>query len=139
MTDLNQEYKSRLITIITQLKEVGVNDPETVWLIGSLGCDLTDKAGITDWPVFKASLSREAYDGLLQSFDEQLTTLVKDEREKAILAIQALACSVVGRNFSEPSVQQGVALLDDMIGMSMHSAREHRLKTGTNYPNETKH
>lgn len=123
--DANKEiYKKILATILNNIQESGVNDDETVWLIGDLASRLLDKTAIPSWERMKQALSNEAYDGLLLSFQEQGAKSLSDGNHKAAYAMQALGCSVIGSRMNDPEIATGVRLLDDFINAAINYYRK---------------
>jgi hypothetical protein len=115
MPTKEEDFKQRFITILRDLQAEGKDDPETIWLIGSLAAALVDKVGASSWPDLKQALTAEAYDGLLRDFEAQGNALYQQGKGKQAYAIQTLAVSVIARTQSDPQVQTGSALLDEFV------------------------
>ena len=115
MPSKEQDFKERLVAVMRDLKANGSEDPEALWLIGSLAARLIDLYKLRGWGEFKAQLTPEAYDRLLKDFEEQGNGYHRDGKPKAAYAIQLLAISVIARTQRDPEVRQGEKLLDGMI------------------------
>lgn len=115
MPSKQDDLKQRLAAVLRDLKEEGPGDPEAVWMIGSLTALITDKAGAPSWSVYKKSITRREYDGLLADFQRQGNGFYQAGEVKRAYAIQALALSLVCRTQKDPEIRQGEALLDQLI------------------------
>jgi hypothetical protein len=110
------DLKQRLAAVLSDLQKDGGTDPEAVWTIGSLAATIVDKAKAASWPALKDSLTREAYDALLNDFQTQGNRLYQNGERKKAYAMQALGISLVCRTQRNDLVlRDGEALLDDMI------------------------
>jgi hypothetical protein len=116
MPTKEQDLKQRLATVLADLKQNGRDDPESIWLIGSLATTLIDKGKAASWPELKDSLTAEAYDKLLDDFQTQGNALYLAGETKRAYAIQALGISLVCRTQrSDHLMRDGEKLLDSMI------------------------
>jgi hypothetical protein len=116
MTSKQDELKQRLAAVLRDLQRDGGNDPEAVWLIGSLAATLVDKAKAKTWADLKAGMSQATYEGLVNDFQTQGNALWQAGKPKHTYAIQALSLSVVAlTQRSDPVIRDGETLLDSMI------------------------
>jgi hypothetical protein len=115
MPTKEEEFKQRFVAVLKDLQTNGKNDVEAMWLLGSLAAVLVDKAGQPSWPALKASLTREAYDGLLRDFQAQGNALHQQGKGKHAYAIQILGISLVAKTQLDEQLQAGAALLDEII------------------------
>jgi len=115
MSTKEQDFKERLVAVLRDLKDNGSQDPEAVWLIGSLSTRLIDLYRLKGWGEFKRQLSKAAYDQLLKDFEQQGNGYHKQGKAKAAYAIQLLATSVICKTQRDPEVRQGEKLLDQII------------------------
>jgi hypothetical protein len=124
MSTKEQDFKERLVAVMRDVKDNGSQDPEAVWLIGSLATRLIDLYKLRGWSEFKQQLSPTAYDRLLKDFEEQGNGYHKQGNAKAAYAIQLLAISVVCRTQRDPEVREGEKLLDQMINSTVVAYRK---------------
>ena len=115
MSSKEQDFKERFIAVMRDLNDNGRQDPEAMWLIGSLATRLVDLYKLKNWTQFKAQLTPEAYDRLLKDFEQQGNGYHKEGKAKAAYAIQLLAISVIARTQADIEVRQGDRLLDGLI------------------------
>ena len=47
MATKEEEFKQRFAAVLLDLQEHGRNDPEAMWLLGSLACEIAEKSGKT--------------------------------------------------------------------------------------------
>ena len=124
MSTKEQDFKERLVAVMRDLKDSGSQDPEAIWLIGSLATRLIDLYTLKSWSEFKQQLAPAAYDQLLKDFEEQGNGYHKQGKAKAAYAIQLLAISVICRTQRDPEVQHGEKLLDQMINRTVVAYRK---------------
>lgn len=124
MATKEQDFKERLVAVMRDVKDNGLQDPEAIWLIGSTAARLIDLYGLKAWGAFKRQLTSEAYDQLLKDFSEQGNSFHKQGKAKAAYAIQLLAISVVCRTQQDPEVRQGEKLLDQVIERTVAAYRK---------------
>jgi hypothetical protein len=124
MSTKEQDFKERLVAVLRDVKESGSQDPEAVWLIGSLATRLIDLYKLRTWSEFKQKLTPDAYDQLLRDFEKQGNDFHKQGKAKAAYAIQLLAISVICRTQRDPEVRQGEKLLDGLIGSTVTAYRK---------------
>lgn len=115
MSTKEQDFKDRLVAVMSDLKDNIRDDAEAMWLIGSLAARLVDLYKVRSWGQFKAKLTPQAYNQLLKDFEEQGNGYHKEGKAKAAYAIQLLAISTVARTQSDAEVKQGEQLLDGII------------------------
>jgi len=124
MSTKEQDFKERLVAVMRDLKDNGSQDPEAIWLIGSLATRLIDLYKLKGWRAFKQQLSPAAYDRLLKDFEEQGNGFHQQGKAKAAYAIQLLAVSVVCRTQRDAEIREGEALLDAMIESTVVAYRK---------------
>ena len=116
MPSKEQDLKQRLATVLADIKQNGKDDPEAIWMIGSLAATLIDKAKAASWPALKEALTAAAYDKLLADFQAQGNALYQSGELKRAYAIQALGISLVCRTQrADHLMRDGEKLLDSMI------------------------
>jgi hypothetical protein len=126
MPTKEEEFKQRFAAVLLDLTENGQKDPEALWLIGSLACELTERTGHAKWAVFKREMTRQTYDQLLDDFQREGNRQHQEGDPKKAFAIQVLGLSLVARTQTDPEMRQGDALLDQMIETTMTVFRANR-------------
>ena len=125
-----QEFKTRFTTVLKDLKDNGQNDPEAMWLIGSLADRIVSTGGKKDWPELKAALTSESYDSLIKQFEEQGNALHAKGNEKAAYAVQAMAVSLVASRIPDPDISAGNELMDALINNTIKFFRNNEAAKG---------
>lgn len=116
-----QDFKNRFVSVLGDLQENGIDDGETMWLLGSLASDLADDLKQPSWRAAKDNMGDDTYDAVLNTFQEQGTEHHRAGRQKQAYAIQAMAVSLVAKTQrSDPDMAAGEELIDQII----ESARE---------------
>lgn len=118
------DFKERFVAVVKDLHANGGEDPEAMFLIGSLAARLMDRAKQPSWAAYKASMTGPAYDKLLRDFQQQGNDFHKEGKKKHAYAIQVLAMSLVARTQKTPEVRQGEGLLDNMLGIMIATYRK---------------
>ncbi len=118
-------FKARFIKLIKDLGENAKDNPEIVWLIGSLAGSILEDANRTSWASFKADLSQEAYSRLLASFQKQGNELAAKGNHKAAYAIETLAISTIAPTMKDKHIVEGNKLLDQMVDDAVAFYRKH--------------
>lgn len=110
-------FKTRFVNLMKDLGENAKNDPETIWLIGSLAGSIIEENKKKTWKEFKLSLTKDDFNRLLAAFQSQGTRLAKDKNHKSAYAVETLAISVIAPTMNkDPHIVEGNKLLDSMIG-----------------------
>lgn len=126
MASKEEEFKQRFVAVLKDLQTDGKNDVEAMWLLGSLACQIIEKAKQRSWPALKASLTREAYDGLLQDFQAQGNSLHQEGKGKMAYAIQILGISLIAKTQLDEQLRGGEALLDEIVDYTIAVYRKTR-------------
>ncbi|MHB1109174.1 MAG: hypothetical protein ACYCZU_02470 [Devosia sp.] len=126
MPTKEEEFKQRFVAVLKDLQESGKNDIEAMWLLGSLATQIIEKAKQRSWPALKASLTREAYDGLLRDFQKEGNSLHQQGKGKPAYAIQILGISLVAKTQMDEQFKVGEALLDEIIDYTIAVYRKNR-------------
>lgn len=126
MPTKEEEFKQRFAAVLLDLTENGNKDPEALWLIGSLACELSEKSGHTQWAEFKRGMSRQTYDQLLADFQKEGNRQHQEGDPKKAFAIQVLGISLVARTQTDSEMRAGDALLDQLIETTMTVYRANR-------------
>ncbi|HEV7718643.1 MAG TPA: hypothetical protein VGO70_06680 [Arsenicitalea sp.] len=109
------DFKQRLIAVLSDLQANGRNDAELLWILGGLGSRLVQEAKRATWLDVKMSLTTEAYQSLLSTFQAQANALAAEKKAKAAYAVEILAISLIARTQKTPEITAGDALLDEFI------------------------
>lgn len=126
MATKEEDFKQRLAAVLHDLQSGGRNDAEAMWLIGSLAAGLVDRVRAPSWRELKQRLSSSAYDGLLRDFEVQGNAFHREGKGRHTYAIQALGLSLIARTQQDPQVQEGGALLDEIIERAIALYRQTR-------------
>jgi hypothetical protein len=124
MATKEEDFKERFVAVLQDLRSNGGQDPEAMFLIGSLAARLLDRARQPSWAAYKASMAREAYDQLLGDFQKQGNDFHKQGKAKHAYAVQVLAISLIARTQTDPDIRAGNGLLDDMLGFLIAAYRK---------------
>ena len=121
------QFKQRLISVVADLRQDGINDPEAMALVGGLAADLADALKRPSWTALKQGLTPAIYDELLQSFQKRGNEYHKDGRTKLAYAIQLLSVSLVAfTQRNDADIAAGEELLDQLIDRAATIYRQNR-------------
>jgi len=126
MPTKEEDFKQRFAAILTDLQENAKKDPEALWLIGSLACEIAEKSGKTSWGAFKSSMSQQTYSQLLGDFEKEGNRQYREGDQKKAYAIQVLAVSLIAKTQVDPHMQSGDAILNQFVDMTMSVYRQNR-------------
>lgn len=124
MATKEDDFKQRFVAVLKDVHENGKNDPEAMFLIGSLAARLLDRAGHKSWGSYKASMTPQVYAQLLGDFEKQGNAFHKDGKKKHAYAVQMLAISLIAPTQKDPEVLAGDRLLDSMLDFLVASYRK---------------
>ena len=119
MPTKEEEFKHRLVAILDDLEENAKNDPEAVWLIGSLATGIVEKTGHKTWRQFKDAMTQDIYAQLLGDFEKEGNRQYREGDHKKAYAMQALGVSLVATTQESREVKAGDALLNRFIEMAI--------------------
>lgn len=141
MTDKDQKtptltpdefFKVRFVNLMKDLGENAKNDPETVWLIGSLAGSIIEENKKNTWKEFKLSMTKDDFNRLLAALQAQGNRLAKDKNHKSAYAVETLAISVIAPTMNkDPHLVEGNKLLDSMISDAIKFYRSRPAKNNT--------
>lgn len=126
MTTKEEEFKQRFVAVLKDLQTNGKDDVEAMWLLGSLASQIIEKAQQRSWSVFKRTLTRAMYDGLLRDFQSEGNALHQQGKGKLAYAIQILGISLIAKTQMDEQLRAGEALLDEMIDYTITVYRKNR-------------
>jgi len=123
------QFKQRFISVLADLKQNGVSDPEAMELVGSLAAELSDALKQKSWVAVKQSMTPAIYDELLASFQKRGTEYHKDGRTKHAYAIQLLSVSLVAfTQRNDADIAAGEKLVDQLIDRAATHYRQTRTR-----------
>ena len=124
MTSKEHDLKMRLVAVVQDLGRDGGQDPEAIWMIGSLAATLIDKAEAASWRELKDALGRDAYDNLLDDFVRVGNASHQAGEGRKAYACQTLGISLVCRTQRDDAqFREGELLLDGIIGGAIEAYR----------------
>lgn len=126
MASKEEEFKQRFAAVLTDLQKNGKDDPEAMWLIGSLAGEIIDKVGALTWVEFKRTMSQETYSKLLTDFQNEGNRQYREGDRKKAFAIQAVAMSLVAQTQTDEQMRTGEAILDELIEKTIQIFRQSR-------------
>lgn len=130
MPTKEEEFKQRFASVMLDLQENGRNDPEAMWLIGSLACEIAEKSGKTKWADFKRGMNQQTYAQLLSDFEKEGNRQYREGDRKKAYAIQVLGISLIAPTQDrDPEMAAGDELLNEFIDMTVLIYRQNRTKT----------
>ncbi len=124
--DKINQLRQRLGAVLKDLQDAGINDPQTIALVGSLAADISASLGQKSWGDAKQSMSDANYAELLGAFETQGNAFHRDGKIKQAYAVQALALSLVAsRHRGQPRIAEGEHLLDGVIEAALTHYNRH--------------
>lgn len=117
---------NNIATLLQNLKGEGGENGEAMFLLGSAAANLVDLGQAATWRDFKASQSQAEIVDLLQQIDTEGPRLLSEDKVTFAYAIQAIGLSLAATMAADnPSLQQGAALLDDIIEITLTNFRDY--------------
>lgn len=127
MATKEEEFKQRFVGVMMDLQQNGKNDPEAMWLIGSLACEIVEKSGKQKWGEFKRTMAQQTYSQLLTDFQSEGNRQYAEGDQKKAYAIQVLGISLIAfTQKADPQMVAGDAILDELIEMTIGIYRQNR-------------
>ncbi|MVS98770.1 hypothetical protein [Devosia marina] len=123
------QFKQRFISVVADLQQNGIDDPEAMAHIGGLAVELSDALKQKSWVAVKQSMTPAIYDELLASFQKRGNEYHKDGRTKLAYAIQLLSVSLVAfTQRNDADIAAGEKLVDQLIDQAATRYRQVRPK-----------
>lgn len=120
-------FKQRFISVLADLQQNGVKDPEAMALVGSLATELADTLEQKSWTATKQAMTATVYDALLESFQTRGNQYHQEGRNKHAYAIQLLGVSLVAATQrGDADLAVGEKLLDQLIDRAVALHRQSR-------------
>lgn len=124
MLPKEEEFKQRFAALMQDLGENHKDDPESMFLVGSLAARLIDRAEKKSWAAYKSSLSEVDQTLLLDDFKTKGNKFYSEGKDKHAYALQVLAMSVIARTQNDHQVRAGNRLLDELVGFYVAAYRK---------------
>lgn len=124
MASKEEEFKQHFAALLTDLQQNAKDDPEAIWLMGSLAAEIIDKVGAANWVEFKQTMGQETYSRLLTDFEKEGNRQYREGDRKKAYAIQALAMSLVAYTQTDPQMRTGESILDQLIENTIRVFRQ---------------
>ena len=126
MATKEEDFKQRFAAVLMDLQQNGKNDPEAMWLIGSLACEIAETYGKTGWVEFKRSMPQQVYSKLLTDFEKEGNRQHREGDRKKAYAIQVLGISLIAQTQKGQEMRAGNSLLDQFIETTVLVYRNNR-------------
>ena len=115
MADELPAFIERYHQVVDELDRTGRNDPETMWLLGSLVARLVTGTDAQNWTQLKLKLDNRSLAELVQTLDGNASTYEADGKLKAAYVARLLGISLVASKIMEPRTRQRDQLLSHFI------------------------
>ena len=123
------QFKQRFISVVADLRQNGINDPEAMAHIGGLAVELSDALKQKSWVAVKQSMTPAIYYELLATFQKRGNEYHKDGRTKLAYAIQLLSVSLIAfTQRNDADIAAGEKLVDQLIDQAATRYRQVRPK-----------
>jgi len=120
-------FKQRFISVLADLQQGGIDDPEAMALVGSLASDLAEALKQQNWSAIKQTMTAAHYDELLASFQARGNKFHQDGQARHAYAIQLLSVAPVGMTQrGDPDLAAGEKLMDRLIDQAVAIYRQAR-------------
>jgi hypothetical protein len=124
MMTKEQDFKQRFATLLRDLQQNGVKDPEAMALLGTLAAELANDLKSSTWSAAKSVMTVSIYDQLLGKFQQRGNALYQEGRHNEAYAIQILSYSLIVRTQTrDPQMAEGEKLIDALIDRSILAYR----------------
>ena len=126
MATKEEDFKQRFAAVLMDLQQNGKNDPEAMWLLGSLACEIAETYGKRGWIEFKRSMPQAVYSQLLTDFQKEGNRQHREGDRKKAYAIQVLGISLIAQTQKDQEMRAGDSLLDQFIETTVLVYRNNR-------------
>ena len=129
MSDEQAAFIARYHEDVDELDRTGRNDPETMWLLGSLVARLVTNTDAQNWTQLKLMLDNKSLKELVETLDTNAATYEAEGKTKAAYVARLLGISLVASKILEPRTRQRDQLLSHFIDtaayvyITQHNAR----------------
>ncbi len=109
-------FRQRLVAVMKTLHGGGASDPQVRRVIAVFAVQLVQQIGVRSWGELKAKASGTEFNQMLKIFSDESAKFQKADDEKGVLALEALALSLVAREQTQQrDLVPGVGFLDGYI------------------------
>lgn len=111
----HDEFIARYHQVVDELDRGARNDPETMWLLGSLVARLVTGTDAQNWMQLKLILDNQSLKELVETLNTNATTYEAEGKTKAAYVARLLGISLVAGKITEPRTRQRDQLLSHFI------------------------
>jgi hypothetical protein len=115
MAEEHTAFIARYHEVVDELDRTGRNDPETMWLLGSLVARLVTGTEAQNWRQLKLIIDDKSLRELVETLDGNAVTYEADGKTKAAYVARLLRISLVAGRLSDPKTRQRDDLLTHFI------------------------
>jgi hypothetical protein len=115
MAEEHAAFIARYHEVVDELDRTGRNDPETMWLLGSLVARLVTKTDAQNWTQLKLILDNASLKELVETLNTNADTYEAEGKTKAAYVARLLGISLVASKIMEPKTRQRDQLLSHFI------------------------
>ena len=109
------DFITQFHSVVDELDQVGRNDNETMWLLGSLAARLVREAKADNWTDLKLRIGPKSLEELVTTLDTQAAAYQQDGKIKPAYVARLLGISLVAGRVSEPRLRQRDQMLNNFI------------------------
>lgn len=109
------EFTARFHEVVDDLDQTGRNDPETMWLLGSLVARLVTKADAQNWLHLKQILDPRSLKELVETLEGNAVAYEAEGKAKPAYVARLLGISLVAGQLTEPRIRKRDQLLSHFI------------------------
>lgn len=115
MADVHAAFIETYHQVVDQLDRGPRNDPETMWLLGSLVARLVTKTDAQNWTQLKLILDNASLRELVETLETNAATYEAEGKLKAAYVARLLGISLAASKVTEPKTRQRDQLLSHFI------------------------
>jgi hypothetical protein len=116
---------NKITALMENIQSDGADNGEAMFLLGSAAADLADKGNHATWRDFKASLTAQEIIDYLRQIDTEGNRLLDEDKLTIAYALQVIGMSLATSSSDDPKLQQGAALLDDIVETTLVNFRNY--------------
>lgn len=118
----------QLATLLDDLRTDGGQDGEAMFMLGAGADRLASLAQVQGWGELKSKLQSPEITVLLQQIDSEGKQMLAEDKIKHAYALQALGMSLAATGNTDPLVQAGAELVDQIIEETLANYRNYAAK-----------
>ena len=111
----HEAFIARYHQVVDELDRGARNDPETMWLLGSLVARLVTNTDAQNWTQLKLMLDNKSLKELVETLNTNATTYEAEGKTKAAYVARLLGISLVASKIMEPRTRKRDQLLNHFI------------------------